>query len=180
MPYIREAINPSPTSVTMPYLRRYVILTNRHGARAFDLYETMNRIAYFRDNRTYRYDTSNWNIDILSQARNGEINISDTVMYEMTFENPTDPVERMSANIWFDIHGVRVDMAVYNEQEWDIAAADATDTVEHAHLLWNLWDDGIASQSETDEESLSDISGLFEDAQDVEAEIDDFMDRLLN
>lgn len=181
MPLIRQDINPSPTTVTMPYLRRYAILTNRQGARAFDLYATMNRIAYFRDNRTYRYDTSNWNLDILSQARSGEINLSDTIMYEMTYEDPLDAVERMSAGIWFDIHGVRVDIGVYNEQEWELAAVEAADAVEHAHLLWNLWDDGHTSQDETASLSVSEISAnedaLFADAQDIFEEIDDFMAR---
>lgn len=177
MPHIREDINPSPTSVTMPYLRRFVILTTRHGARAYDLYDTMNRIAYFRDQGTYRFDTSAWNIDILSQARGGDINLMDTVMFEMTFEQPTDPVERMSAPIWFDMHGVRVDMAIYDQQEWDIGAAEAVDVVEHAHALWNLWDDGVASQDETDDD---DVSGLFSDEVSIDNEIADLVSRMLD
>lgn len=149
----------------MPYLRRYAICTTRNGATAYDLYDTMNRQAYFRDNGNFRFDAATLNIDSLQKVRNGEAVLMDSAFYDVT--PLAGELIRFGVDKWFAHHGVRVEMATYDEQEWEFqaaeAAADAEAAVEDAHLLYNLFDNGTVGSFDTDDMTLSDS----EDDQDV-------------
>lgn len=143
------------------YLRRYCVTTNRDGARAYDLYETMNRQAYFRDNGRYRWDAATLNIETLMRIRSGEQNAMDARFYNPIDWNQGERLDRrhcVHPFFWFARHGVEVSMNVYDEQEWEIQAIEDATEVEAAHALWNLWDDGEASQEATVDSDLSDIT----------------------
>jgi hypothetical protein len=169
MPYIREDNPPSPNAVNMPYLRRFCIITRRNGAKAYDLYETMNRQAYFRDNGRFRYDAASRNIETLMAIRAGEVNAMDSELWDVTLPQLGQygrAPDRMNNAGWFFQHGVEVPMEVYDEQEWDLQAIDAAEQAEAAHALWNMWDLDNTLSDATETITLSSIS---------DAEIEDLM-----
>lgn len=154
----RTSASLSPNSVSMPYMIRYALVTRYDGAKAYDLYETMNRQAFFRDNGRFRWDAASANIDALLSIRNGDVQALDGVFFVPLWPAvPNAPMLRIPSRYFFAEHGIEIDMAVYSEARRElefeeamvVATQEAEDTVEYAHALWNLWDDGEISQAET-------------------------------
>ena len=147
------------------YLRRYCIVTRRNGAQAYDLYDTMNRQAYFRDNGRFRFDAASRNIEALHRIRGGETPAMDAVFFEPHFvgrgiDEPTEPM-RMNTAAWWHQHGVRVPMDAFDNQEFEIQAVEAVDTIEVAHAIWNLNanDDGeVTTETEPETDTSNEVS----------------------
>ena len=192
----RTSASFSPNSVTMPYMIRYALVTRYDGAKAYDLYETMNRQAYFRDNGRFRWDAATANIDALLSIRNGDVQAVEAAFYVPLWPVVADsPMLRMPSRFFFAEHGVEVDMTVFDqdrqEQEFeemmvaaaaeaeaalmlaDLVDADADDTIEHAHALWNLWDDGEVSQADTVGSFSVDPAEMSDDEDDEIIDITD-------
>lgn len=171
----QQAICPSPTTVSMPYLRRYCVIARRTGVKAYDLFETMNRQAYFRDRQVYRFDAAERNIATLMAIRAGEVNAMDSDLYDPTFMEVGRPEPRhpmkMNCAGWFHQHGVEVDMAVYDNEEWDNRCVEATIQAEEVAAAEN--DDGIGD-FEVDEDMTNE---LFADDDSINREIFDFISR---
>lgn len=126
--------NSSPTTITMPYLRRYCIITRREGAKAYDLYHTMMRLEWFRDQGIYRYDAVRRCLETLSGIREGRINAMDSMLFDPHFmpagrRDPMYPI-RMHPAGWFFQHGVQVPMERFDEETWDIGCLEAADAAE--------------------------------------------------
>lgn len=160
----------------MPYLRRYCIIARRTGTKAYDLFETMNRQAYFRDRQVYRFDAAERNIETLMAIRAGEVNAMDSDLFDPTFiaDGRPEPRYPMKMNVagWFHQHGVEVEMAVYDNEEWDNRCIEATIQAEEERAAEQLVELG---EIEVDETMANE---LFADNESINQEIFDFIDRL--
>lgn len=135
----------------MPYLRRYVTVARLTGITAYDIYETMNRQEYFRQSGAFAWDAVDYNLRQLSRVRAGEAEPLEVGFFcpYPTERTLTGSMKVITPNDFWRTHGVPVDMAIYDESVWEQQAIEAANTIEDAHLLWNLWDDGEASQAPT-------------------------------
>ena len=136
------------------YLQRYVNVQTRHGMKAYDLYETMNRQQYFKDNGVFRADAAQRNIEALMCVREGTINAMDAAYYHTHHEeNNNISLRCMGPQAFWKHHGVEVDMCAWHLQEQE---REAQEIQEDAHLLWNLFDDWDDESGETASVTLSD------------------------
>ena len=158
----------SPTSVTeMPYLLRYCLVTTRNGAKAYDLYETMNRQAYFREQGRYRWDAASYNIESLMAIRAGTQNQITAQFYDPSFcaQGITEPQTptRLNTYAFWHQHGVEIDMRVYDSAVWEQEALESVETIEAAHELWNLSQVDFDTSDTTwtlDEDEINELMGM--------------------
>lgn len=141
------------------YPRNYCVgAYHGHGMIAFSLRETANRLHFFAMNGTYREIDADRNIEKLQDMMYGRILEPDwhTVYFHGMYHHEHG---RHFWN-WMLKHGVQVEMELYDEQVWEEqllqAANEAEQVVEDAHALWNLYDDGQASQADTDISEITD------------------------
>lgn len=163
----------------MPYLRRFCLITTRNGAKAYDLYETMNRQEYFRANGTFRHDAAKRNIATLMIIRGQDTPAMDCIFFDVSQPDPRRPstqaLQVQQTAGWFFQHGVQVDMSIYDEQEWEVQAAeraaDVDAALELAHFVWNETEGDVASVDtmplEMDDVSLADTIGTFSDVSSL-------------
>lgn len=141
---------------TEMYLIRYVNVQTRNGYKAFDVFETMNRQAYFRTTGEYRYDASSRNIESLMRIRAQEIGHMEAGFYDVYHSEDNDLRLRcIGPQRFWATHGVQVDMSHFYAQQQEI---EAQAIIEDAHLLWNLWDDDERLDPVTDNDSTSSLS----------------------
>ena len=154
----RSDITPSPVSVANMYLNRYAVVYHGGNANAYDLYDTMNRQAHFRETGFYNFGRASANIRTLQRIRNGELTATEaTFMAPREVEPHWDVNVPLTSHEFFSVHGIRVNISFYEDEQNDIveqeqaarALLEIRNDVNDAHMLWNLWDDGVASQAET-------------------------------
>lgn len=134
---------PSPTSVTMPYLLRYTAMFTNNNGVAYDLYETMNRMEYFKQGGQFRWDAAQRNIETIMAIREARTLAMDARFYKCYLPLPGDGpsmVAYSDTRDFFRDHGVRVSMDTFVEQDQN-GVTDAVAAQEDAHLLWNTYED---------------------------------------
>ena len=102
--------------------------------RSFDLFDTMERMLYFRETGTYAWDAATYNYESLGKIANGECRADECTWYDLRMRARGLPMTPVGFGVWFDQYGVRCDPELYHDQE----LVDATIAVEAAHYLWNL------------------------------------------
>ena len=143
---------------TMAVLRRFVTVPYYDiGIIAVDLYETMNRVEWFRQQGHFSEDEAVFNMALLSRIRNGEL--EEALWSQQMFRPMTSMENAVPFKHWMRSHGVRVSMTVYDEAVFEEQMAEAAAALEDGHLFWNLYDDdasdsGLITQPPTD----SDVS----------------------
>jgi hypothetical protein len=166
--------NASPDDITMPHLRRYAIITDRHGQTAFDVYETMNRLEYFMGSGHFRVDAVLKNLETLSKIRAHELSPLDGSYFDPHFSEHV-PVRYISPRGFWYNHGVKVGIRHFEEQErefdFESAMVEAAIAVEDAHLLWNLYDDGAQDSTATDPITDEELSQLMNEPIQVEVDL---------
>lgn len=178
MPYIREAFDPreitkSPISVAMPYLIRYCVIDHggNAGQIAYDIYETMNRLAYFRDRGMFRHDATERDLQELSRIRNGDVIDPSAPTFwcpRLPAQGGDDVLVLLTGKQFFRDHGVAVNMEIFYEQvreqemdpAWDDdlweetfenACIEAANDAEAAQLIWNMRVEDAELTSDTDD-----------------------------
>lgn len=154
----------SPTTVVMPPIRRFGLLVSGNTSKCYDYYGTMNAMEWHRNYSTmFSWDAAQLNIDSISRIRFGEATMMNAAFYDPRGnpEVPPGQLRCMPNRMFWQLFGVEVPLSNWSRQEFEESAefedamVDAADAVEAAHALWNLWDDGVASQAPTDEVTLS-------------------------
>lgn len=155
----------SPTSVIMPTPRRFGLLVTGNVSKCYDFYGTMNAMEWHRQHSAgFHWDAAQLNIDSISRIRFGEMTMLNAAFYDPRGnpEVPPGQLRCMNNRAFWRLFGVEVPLENWSAQEFEESAAfedamvDAADAAEVAHALWNLWDDGVASQAPTEEITLSD------------------------
>jgi hypothetical protein len=156
-------------TLTPMYLLRYVNIQTRDGMKAYDLYDTMNRQKYFKDNGAFRCDAAERNIDSLMRIREQSVNAMDAAFFHTHHEAGNYMTLRcMGPQAFWKHHGVEVDMSAWNLQEQDREQQEA---VEDAHLLWNF------RQDEDFEDFFHDESGETSSITLSDQEIEDLLNQ---
>ena len=150
----------------MPNPSRYMVVPYYDiGMVAYDTYETMNRIQYFIDNGNFRRAPAEANLALLEKIRWHEIHWSQVTFKEMLplVSLPRNHPRTLGARFFFRSHGVKVDMSNY-DREFESKLVEAVEAVEDAHNIWNLYDDGVASEAGTmdtiDDEALQGLMAI--------------------
>lgn len=121
------------------YLLRYVNIQHCDGMKAYDLYETMNRQKYFKDNGAFRCDAAERNIDSLMRIREQSVNAMDAPFFHTHHEcNNYIALRCMGPQAFWKHHGVEVDMMAWMLQEED---RENQEVIEDAQALWNFRQD---------------------------------------
>lgn len=176
---------PSPVSVIiMPYLRRFTIITDRNGARAYDLKHTMDRLGHYRDNGAFRWDAASANIATIEAIRGGEMVAMDGVYWNT--DMPSDRYAPMVAEapriFWFR-HGVQVDMRFFDDETFEIEAVEATEAAERAYEEWNQNGDNdsvvVLGEDAENPIEIEDVSLDEMDAQDLDEDVEAAVEALV-
>lgn len=188
--------NPDPIPYDTMYLIRFCVIDHgaRTGRRAYDMYETMNRLAFFQQRELYRHDAVVFNIDLLERARSSD-HLACNVMYQDPRKtiNGIDCTARppvyIEAEMFFENYGVRCETSCFEEERhelFDTAMVDAVEAQEDGHRLWNMSaveffsDETAGTTDEEDaqvytsrdiDELLQDSVGSFEEALEINPEI---------
>lgn len=161
----------SPVCVTDPmYLRRFGAFDHggreRNGARnihAYCLYGTMNRLAYGVEHWGWNPNAVDHNLSIIAEIRAGQLNMNMTEGFVCPDLGTDEDFVPLPAGRFWQVHGIQVRYEAFLDQEreidaFDASMLDATEAVEDAHVLWNLYDDGENHSVGTFDADMSDLS----------------------
>lgn len=130
------------------YLTKWAVFEHAHGRIPYDLKETMDRLAHFRDRGDINSDAASHNIEEIMRIRAGEVTPMTAVFYDTTLA--LRRIRRQANSDFWSQHGVTLGTDDWRQirEEEDAAnamlaiqaQADAVQAQEDAHLLWNLAD----------------------------------------